>query len=93
MRLNTAREHPGRVAGRLPGMDDPRPRAIVIRAVQERIASGAWPPGTRVHLGLLGEELGIGADTVRKAMQELAERGIVRRWPGLGWYITGESTE
>jgi DNA-binding GntR family transcriptional regulator len=74
-------------------MDDPRPRAVVIRAVNARIADGTWPPGTRVHLGLLGDELGIGADTVRKAMGELEEQGIVRRWPGLGWYVTGDGSD
>ena len=79
--------------GKLPDMTppaphDPRPRAVVIRTVEQRIADGTWPAGTQIFLGLLGEELGIGPDTVRKAMAELADRGLVRRWPGLGWYVS-----
>jgi DNA-binding GntR family transcriptional regulator len=70
-------------------MQDPRPTARVIRTVQARIADGTYAPGARIHLGLLGEELGIGPDTIRKAMLELEAQGLVRRWPGLGWYVEG----
>lgn len=63
----------------------------MVRTVQARIADGTYAPGARVHLGLLGEELGIGPDTIRKAMLILAGQGLVIRWPGLGWYVTGEA--
>jgi DNA-binding GntR family transcriptional regulator len=78
-------------AGTVPAMQDPRPTARVVRVVQARIADGTYAPGARIHLGLLGEELSIGPDTVRKAMLLLQEQGLVTRWPGLGWYVTGES--
>jgi DNA-binding GntR family transcriptional regulator len=73
--------------GTVPGMQDPRPTARVVRIVERRIADGTYEPGTRIHLGLLGEELGVGPDTMRKAMHELEGRGLVHRWPGLGWYV------
>ena len=79
--------------GKLPRMQDPRPTARAARVIEARIADGTYAPGTRIHLGLLGEELGIGADTMRKAMLELEGRGIVRRWPGLGWYVEGPPPE
>jgi DNA-binding GntR family transcriptional regulator len=72
------------------GMQDPRPSARVTRVVTARIADGTYAPGARIHLGLLGEELGIGPDTIRKVMLELEAAGLVRRWPGLGWYVEGE---
>ena len=68
-------------------MDDPRPTARVVRTVEQRITDGTYAAGSRIHLGLLGDELGIGPDTIRRAMLQLAERGMVVRWPGLGWYV------
>lgn len=59
----------------------------MIRVLEERIADGTYAPGSRIHVGLLGEELGIGPDTIRRAMLQLAGRGLVVRWPGLGWYV------
>jgi DNA-binding GntR family transcriptional regulator len=70
-------------------MQDPRPTARVVRVVQSRIADGTYSPGARIHLGLLGEDLGIGPDTIRNAMLQLQDQGLVRRWPGLGWYVEG----
>ena len=74
-------------------MQDPRPKARVLRTVESRIADGTYGPGERIHLGLLGEELGIGPDTIRAAMLELADRGLVVRWAGLGWYVNGDNEE
>jgi len=69
-------------------VDDPRPTAIVLRVLEQRIADGTYAPGTRIHMQLLSDELGIGVDTIRKALLELASRGLVQRWEGLGWYVT-----
>jgi DNA-binding GntR family transcriptional regulator len=74
-------------------MEDPRPTARVMRAVSARIADGTYEPGARIHLGLLGDELGIGADTIRNAMLQLQGQGLVRFWRGLGWYVEGPPPE
>lgn len=60
----------------------------MMRLIERRIADGTYEHGSRIHLGLLREETGVGPDTLRAAMLELASRGLVQRWEGLGWYVT-----
>jgi len=60
------------------------------RLVEERIASGEYAPGQRLNIGLIADELDVERGSVSRGMQVLAGEGLVRFWPGLGWYVTGE---
>lgn len=60
------------------------------RAISARIADGTYAPGTRLHIGLISDELGIYRAAVSRGLELLAESGAVTRVPGLGWYVTGE---
>lgn len=56
--------------------------------VVERINAGELPPGTRLPAeGDLAEEYGIALGTVRRATQELRDRGIVISLPGKGTFV------
>jgi DNA-binding GntR family transcriptional regulator len=69
-------------------MDDPRQFARARELIRRRIADGDYAPGTRIHVGGLADELGVSRPTVSRAMGEVAGEGLVRYWPGLGWYVT-----
>ena len=60
------------------------------KLVEDRIADGTYDHGQRLNLGLIADEMGVQRDTVSRGMQVLAERGIVRFWQGLGWYVAGQ---
>jgi DNA-binding GntR family transcriptional regulator len=55
----------------------------------ERIADGTLTAGTRLHIGTLADEFDVSRDTVQRAIGLLADDGLVQRWAGLGWYVTG----
>lgn len=70
-------------------MDDPRQFARARELIRRRIAAGDYAPGRRIHVGALADELGVSRPTISRAMAGLAGEGLVRYWPGLGWYVTG----
>ena len=57
--------------------------AIVTR-VRDMIIEGALAPGTRIHEGKLGEELGISRTPLREALKFLASEGLLELSPGRG---------
>jgi len=57
------------------------------REIERRIAAGTLAPGDKIHIGLLAEETGIYRAAISRALDELAGRGLVVRYPGLGWYV------
>lgn len=63
------------------------------RLVEERIASGEYTPGQRLNIGLIADELDVERGTVSRGMQVLADKGLVRFWQGLGWYVTDPAPE
>lgn len=63
------------------------------RLVEERIASGEYAPGQRLNIGLLADELDAERGTVSRGMAVLAEKGLVRFWQGLGWYVAGDTEQ
>lgn len=58
-----------------------------MREIEKRIADGRYASGDRIHIGLLAEETGIYRAAISRALEELAGRGVVARYPGLGWYV------
>jgi DNA-binding GntR family transcriptional regulator len=68
-------------------MEDPRLSRRIHAALVERIADGTYPPGTRIHIGLLTDEFSTTRTTVGKALRLLAEESRVEYYSGLGWYV------
>lgn len=67
---------------------------VVIDAVIDRIASGAWHPGAMLPSeAQLGSELGVSQGTARKALMALEARGLVQRTQGRGTFVTVRSPE
>ena len=53
-----------------------------------KIASGEWPPGSRVAAGTaLAQELGVSRNTAHRAVEELQRRGLVVRRKGSGTVV------
>ena len=73
---------------RLTGMD-PRLYRRIYASLSQEIAEGTLAAGTRLNIGTIADEWNVGRDTVQKAINLLAADGLVERFPGLGWYVTG----
>lgn len=58
------------------------------QAVRELIAGGTWPDGTQLpNEGKLSEILGVSRITVRHALRNLEESGLLRREHGRGTFV------
>jgi GntR family transcriptional regulator len=61
--------------------------------IAARIASGELPPGRKLPAERdLAEEWGIGYQTVRRAMRELRDRGLVVSRVGKGTFVAGRDS-
>jgi DNA-binding GntR family transcriptional regulator len=61
---------------------------IVSVRMQEAIESGSIPVGSRIENEVsLSERIGVSRPTMRRAMQELVDRGLVVRRPGAGTQV------
>jgi GntR family transcriptional regulator len=57
--------------------------------LRERIQAGKYPPGRKIPSIIdLVEESGLSTMTVRRAVQVLADEGLVRTVPGRGTFVT-----
>lgn len=62
--------------------------------IAARIASGELQPGARLEGEReLAEQLGVAVGTVRRAVEDLRERGLVVTLPAKGTYIAEQSTD
>lgn len=53
-----------------------------------RIADGGFPPGCRLpSVRDIALAAGVNPNTVQKALEQLAEQGILRAERGSGWYV------
>lgn len=56
--------------------------------IEERIASGELPPGSMIRgERSMAEEYGVAIATIRRAVRDLRERGIVVTLPAKGTFI------
>lgn len=64
--------------------------AQVAQAVKARIASGEYPPGSRIPAEtVIGQNFGVALMTVRQAIRVLVEQGLLRRIHGIGTFVCG----
>lgn len=60
--------------------------------VESSIRSGAWPAGSRLPAERdLGQTFGVSRATIRQALADLAQRGLVRRRQGSGTFVAEPS--
>jgi DNA-binding GntR family transcriptional regulator len=60
----------------------------VARQLEEAIREGQLPPGSRIETEIaLSERLGISRPTIRRAIQELVDRGLLVRRRGIGTQV------
>jgi GntR family transcriptional regulator len=75
----------------------PLHRALYLQvrdALAERIASGAWKPGTPVaNEGDLARELGVSAGTVRKALELMETQRLITRRQGRGTFVSDQASD
>lgn len=68
------------------------PRRKVVEAILDQIASGRYAAGTRLPTELeLAEELAVARGTVRSALRELAENGVVEQRRKIGCFVAGHN--
>jgi GntR family transcriptional regulator len=64
--------------------------AQVAQAIKTRIATGEYPPGSRIPAEtLIGQNFGVALMTVRQAIRVLVEQGLLRRIHGIGTFVCG----
>lgn len=70
-----------RSAGRSPSLS-------AYRALASSLASGRWPPGSLLPSErALADELGVSRTTLRHALRELADVGVLEPAPQRGWFV------
>jgi DNA-binding GntR family transcriptional regulator len=73
--------------------DDSDPRAYVKLAAEVRnaVTGGMLKPGTAApSIAALAEQYGHARQTCSKALGILVQEGLLVRYPGLGYYVTGK---
>lgn len=61
----------------------------ILGDIEDRILSGAWPPGFRIPFEVdLAEQYGCSRMTVNKALTQLAKTGLIERRRKSGSYVT-----
>ena len=75
-------------------MDDQDPRVYLRIAadIRARIEAGELKTGLPApSVTALSQEWGVARETAAHALQVLEAEGLVRRYPGRGYYVTGRS--
>ncbi|MFD7705746.1 winged helix-turn-helix domain-containing protein [Streptomyces sp. NPDC059786] len=61
----------------------------VYAVLEERIADGAYPPGSRLPSGMaICEEFEISPVTAKRVLTELRKAGLAEMQPGIGTFVT-----
>ena len=64
------------------------PSLSAYRALASSLAAGRWPPGSLLPSErALAEELGVSRTTLRHALRELADAGVLEPAPQRGWFV------
>lgn len=80
-----------------PSLDRTGPTPIYLQIkdwMRQQIASGAWPKSFKLRPEVdLADELEVSRGTVRKAIEELTEEGLVTRTHGRGTFVASDVLE
>jgi DNA-binding GntR family transcriptional regulator len=76
---------------------DPRLYVRISRDLREKLAAGVIAAGDAVRVTSLMQEWSTSRQTVRKALHVLEAEGLIRRYPGVGYFVpsrtdTGQAT-
>lgn len=64
----------------------------ILQGIRQKIASGEWPPGTRVPpVRELSVQLGVNPNTAQRSLTELEREGLVYAERTAGRFITGDT--
>jgi DNA-binding GntR family transcriptional regulator len=70
--------------------EDPRIYVRIAASVRARIEAGELKPGQPApSITTLTQEWDVARETAAQAMRVLEGEGLVRRYPGKGYYVTG----
>ena len=70
------------------GVEDPRAYIRLANHLRAQITDGRLKPGNPVtSITTLSQETGHSRPTIAKAMTILEREGLIRRYPGLGYYV------
>jgi DNA-binding GntR family transcriptional regulator len=67
-------------------MADPRLWVRIAADVRDKLSSGSIAAGDSVSIAQLCEEWGSSRQTAAKALRTLEDDGLIRRYPGVGYY-------
>jgi DNA-binding GntR family transcriptional regulator len=56
------------------------------RIASGELADGARMPGTRA----IKAEFEVSIETAQKSLRVLEAEGLIRKWPGIGYYVLGD---
>jgi DNA-binding GntR family transcriptional regulator len=69
-------------------VEDPRAYIRLANHLRTQILDGRFKPGNPVtSITTLSHETGHSRPTIAKAMRVLESEGLIRRYPGLGYYV------
>jgi DNA-binding GntR family transcriptional regulator len=66
---------------------DPRIYVRIAADLRKRIEAGELEPGAAVSIGRLTQEWEVARETAAHALATLEAEGLVRRYPGRGYYV------
>jgi DNA-binding GntR family transcriptional regulator len=67
---------------------DPRVYVQIAAALRDKISSGELESGQPVpSITTLTQDWGVARRTAAHALQVLEDEGLIRRWPGRGYYV------
>jgi DNA-binding GntR family transcriptional regulator len=66
---------------------DPRIWVRITEDLRQKPAAGVIAAGVTVSITRLSQEWGASRQTISKALRALEDDGMIRRYPGLGYYV------
>ena len=70
---------------------DPRIYVRIAEDLRQKIRDGVIKPKTPVSITYLSKQWGAARQTVTKALRALESDGLLRRYPGVGYYVTART--
>jgi DNA-binding GntR family transcriptional regulator len=71
--------------------DDPRLYVRITEDLRHKISTGTIEAGTTVSITTLSEQWQACRQTVSRALRALEDDGLIKRYPGIGYYVPTRS--